>query len=73
MFALCDNMKWAHLPCAGGLLDQDPDFLDKMKIIFGLRNSIQAEEQRKREAEANKAKGGGVKRPSSRGSVRRRR
>jgi hypothetical protein len=63
MFSLCENMKWAHLPLAGGLYDQSPELLDKFMYIFQQRAVIEAEEARKREREA---KSKSPSRPSSR-------
>lgn len=48
-------MSWAHLPVAGGLLDQDPDLLDKFRYIFGARNKKAAEEAAKHDRERDKA------------------
>lgn len=50
-------MKWAHLPVAGGLYDQDPDLLDGFQIIFAIRGEHEAEERKKEEAERNKTTG----------------
>lgn len=57
MFALCEGMKWSHLPNAGGLYDQDPELLDGFQYIFAKRAEHQAAEDRKREKEANKKPG----------------
>lgn len=58
MFSLCRNMKWAHLPVAGGLYDQDPDLLDKFDFMFRAiaeeEARVQAIEERKRKDEAAK-------------------
>lgn len=62
-------MKWAHLPVAGGLYDQDPDLLDGFQIIFFERAEHEAAEARKRERENNR----GNRRPTSRPSGSRRR
>lgn len=48
MFALCQSMKWAHLPNAGGLYDQDPDLLDKFEYIFGEMAAHERAEEEKR-------------------------
>lgn len=69
LFALCDNMKWNHLPCAGGLYDQDPDLMDKFSVLFNLRNQHQAEEQQRQQEEMKNRTGrggGGIKRPAGR-------
>ena len=52
MFALCEGMKWSHLPVAGGLYDQHPDLLDAFRYIFAKRNEYEAKEAEKREREA---------------------
>ena len=55
MFALCENMKWAHLPIAGGLEDQSPDFIRMCHYMFQERAKYEAkkakEEERKAEIE----------------------
>ncbi len=58
IFSLCENMKWTHLPVAGGLYDQHPDLIDGFDIIFRARAKHEAEEQRKREEQTkqNQAK-----------------
>jgi hypothetical protein len=50
-FNLMDNMKWAHLPVAGGIYDQHPQFLDELRFIFQERNLHQEKEAKRREAE----------------------
>lgn len=65
MFALCDNMKWSHLPMAGGLYDQDPDFIAKMNYIFGQRNEHQRKEQEAQQAKMQHNKPAPIK-PSRR-------
>lgn len=62
-------MKWNHLPCAGGIYDQDPDLMDKFSIIFNMRNKHQADEQKKQQDEMKRnsgSSGGGIKRPRAR-------
>jgi len=49
MFVLCEGMKWAHLPVAGGLYDQHPDLMDAFRIIFAARAKHDAEEREKDE------------------------
>lgn len=51
MFVLCENMKWAHLPVAGGIYDQSPELIDKFMILFQTRNKKEAADHRKREFE----------------------
>jgi hypothetical protein len=50
-------MKWAHLPVAGGLLDQHPQFLEEIAYIFQERNAYREREQKRREAEQRQGKG----------------
>jgi len=61
MFALCEGMKWTHLPVAGGIYDQHPKLMDEWRIIFGIRSEKQAKEAEaeKRKANANRPRGGG--------------
>ena len=72
MWAFCNHMKFAHLPVAGGILDQDPDLMDKWRYIFMIRSQIQEEERKKQEEQQKRAQAGGGKRPM-RSSPRRRR
>lgn len=55
MVGLCQNMEWRHLPLAGGLLDQTPDFIEACYVYFDEKNKEEArkakEEERKREAD----------------------
>lgn len=51
--------KWAALPVAGGLYDQDPVLLDKFLVIHGEIQKAKEKEQKRREAEMkNKSKSG---------------
>lgn len=70
MFHLCSKMKWAQLPVAGGLYDQDPDMLRKFEIIFTAidKNEKQEQEKREQEAKRNAAK---TRSPIRRGGRRR--
>jgi len=43
MFALCDAMRWNHLPVAGGLYDQHPKLIDDFMTIFAMRGEYEAE------------------------------
>lgn len=54
MFQLCEAMKWAHLPNAGGIYDQHPDLLDGFQIIFYERSKHEAEEEQKRNRSSNR-------------------
>jgi hypothetical protein len=59
MFMICERMKWAHLPEAGGIYDQHPDLLDAFLIIFHERSEFEAEEESKRQAESKRGMGKG--------------
>lgn len=58
IFGLCENMKWAHLPVAGGLYAQSPDFIDGITLIFDAKNrkAKMDIDKMKSEAEANRRK-----------------
>jgi hypothetical protein len=57
LFSLCENMRWNHLPVAGGLYDQHPRLLEEWGIIFRVKA---AHEKQKHEEEQRKSarKGG---------------
>lgn len=57
MFSLCSSMKWAHLPNAGGLYDQDPVLLNKFKYIFSETSKHEAAEAKKKSREAGNKSG----------------
>jgi len=46
-------MKWAHLPVAGGIYDQDPALLEKFTYIFAERAKHDEEEANKRASKAS--------------------
>jgi len=58
MFSLCESMKWAHLPVAGGLYDQDPDLLSKFQYMFQQRAKHESEERQKQKRESMSRQGG---------------
>jgi len=58
LFNLLDNMKWNHLPVAGGLFDQHPRFVEEITYIFNERNAYQEAQRRKQEAEMKRNSGG---------------
>lgn len=37
LFAICEAMKWSHLPIHGGIYDQSPQLMDEWVIIFERR------------------------------------
>ncbi len=49
-------MKWAHLPVAGGLYDQDPRLLEEFQVLFQEIGEARkrADEKRKRESSRKK-------------------
>jgi hypothetical protein len=72
MFALCDAMKWSHLPRAGGLYDQDPELMDCFKKIFAARNKHQAEQQKKQEQQMKASSNKSSRSPARPARARRR-
>lgn len=46
LFALCEQMKWSHLPVAGGIYDQHPKLLEEWQIIFAARARKEEQERR---------------------------
>lgn len=50
---ICDSMDWRHLPVAGGIYDQHPDFLEAVMLLKELRGK---HEERKRAEDERKAK-----------------
>lgn len=41
LYAICELTNWTHLPVAGGLYDQDPDFIDAMMIIAKVKGEYE--------------------------------
>ena len=54
LYWLCKNMKWAHLPVAGGLYDQHPRFIDDMMMLFQIDQKVQKAEHDKQQREAER-------------------
>lgn len=69
MFSLCENMKWTHLPAAGGLYDQHPDLIDGFRYMFSKRAEF--EEIRRKQEEAKSKRGQGRNPGGSRPAGRR--
>lgn len=70
MITLCENMKWAHLPVAGGIYDQRPEFIDDLYTYFMAKAEMEAkrakDEERRAKAEAGRgqrSRGRGASRP----------
>jgi hypothetical protein len=53
-------MKWAHLPVAGGIYDQHPQFVDEIRFIFAERDKAREEDAKRREQEMKRGGGGRV-------------
>lgn len=56
LFHLCANMKWAHLPNAGGLYDQSPQLLDEFSVIFTLINEKRAKDDAEQQRKARNSR-----------------
>lgn len=56
----CDALEWRHLPVAGGVYDQHPDFLDGMIMLKDIRGRWE-EKQRKEQEEKQKREMGSPK------------
>jgi hypothetical protein len=50
---MCDALDWRHLPVAGGMYDQHPDFLEGVLILKEVRGRHE-DKKRKDEEEKNK-------------------
>jgi hypothetical protein len=50
MLMLLESMSWKHLPVAGGVYDQHPDFIEKMGQYMASRARQQREQQKREEA-----------------------
>lgn len=51
-------MKWACLPIAGGLYDQDPQLLREWQVVFEQQSIFQKEEHERQTREAKAKKPG---------------
>lgn len=51
-------MKWAHLPVAGGMYDQDPQFVEDMYYILAQVNKAQNERLENQKNDMDKSKRG---------------
>lgn len=56
---ICDSCDWRHLPVAGGIYEQHPDFLDGMLMLKNLRAKHEEEKRRKEEAKSKAEMGRG--------------
>lgn len=54
MLMVMEAMKWQHLPLAGGLYDQHPDFIEKMQRYMVVRNAYEQKKQKDEEAKRPK-------------------
>lgn len=68
LIQVCESIRWAHLPVAGGLYDQHPDFISDMVTYLGMKYEYEAkqakEDERKQAAETATIKRG--RRPRTR-------
>lgn len=55
-FIFFSNIRWAHLPLAGGWYNQHPDFVKRMKYMMTEKAKVDEEEAKKKEAEASRGK-----------------
>jgi len=46
----CDALEWRHLPVAGGVYDQHPDFLEAILLLKEERGRYEEEKRRQEEA-----------------------
>ena len=49
MFSMSANMKFAHLPVAGGIYDQDPELLRRWRMIWQAQAVHEKAEQDRRD------------------------
>jgi hypothetical protein len=54
LYLIAKQMRWAHLPLAGGLYDQHPELLDQWSVLFRLENEKALADHRKQQAEARR-------------------
>ncbi len=54
LFSMCENMRWAALPVAGGLYDQHPRLLADWRIIFAEKAAYQRRQEAERERKTRK-------------------
>jgi hypothetical protein len=48
---MCQAMRWAVLPVAGGLYDQHPKLLDEWSVIFEAKSDHERQEAEKQKRE----------------------
>lgn len=58
----CDSFNWRHLPVAGGVYDQHPEFLEAAMMLHEVRGKYEekkrAEQERKQKADMGKGRKG---------------
>ena len=54
MFGICAALQWTHLPSAGGIYDQNPELLEKFRVIWSKQAEHEKAEQAKRKSEASR-------------------
>lgn len=52
---LAENMRWNHLPVAGGLYDQHPQLLEEWRYIFE-QKAIKQDKDRKADEAKNRSR-----------------
>lgn len=60
-FGMCSAMEWSHLPVAGGIYDQDPELLEKFRILWHEKAQHDKREEAKRK-NSNKPGSRGLRR-----------
>ena len=58
LWAVCNAMKWNHLPVAGGIYDQHPEFLDDIMVVFDEKWKADKRESDRQKNESKKGKRG---------------
>lgn len=56
LICVADALEWKHLPVAGGIYDQHPDFVEAMMMLFEERGKYEREKQKQEESKANQQK-----------------
>jgi hypothetical protein len=56
MLVFMDAMEWKHLPVAGGMYDQHPDFVEKAKEYMGRKSAAEREKQKQEQNKKPRAR-----------------
>lgn len=62
LYLICKNMKWTHLPIAGGLYDQHPKLMDDFFLLMNAESEHQAKKNKNQMGPGKQGKAKGVKR-----------